>query len=90
MSQGFNEEIEKSKKNFTNARKFIPIIKQLIKSANASANTGKSFVDMGLSVAMKSKKIVDEASTDITDIKKVCRHLFVCSIGLNLSHSLKR
>ena len=69
--QGFNEEIEKSKKNFTDAKKYIPIIKSLIKSANESAIEGKSFVDMSSKTANEAQAVFKQANELLTSNKQV-------------------
>lgn len=69
--QGFNEEIEKSKKNFTDARKYIPVIKRLIRSALKSANEGKVSVDMSSQAAKTARSIFEEANKTLASSKKV-------------------
>jgi len=68
---GFNEEIEKSKKNFTDAKKYIPIIKSLIKSANESAIEGKSFVDMSSKTTNAAQAVFKDANELLTSNKQM-------------------
>ena len=80
LLQGFNEEIEKSKKNFTDARKYIPIIKALIKSANELAIEGKVLVDVSAETTKTAESVFKEANEAISSSKQVdskYKHVYV-------------
>ena len=76
LPQGFNEEIERSKKNFTDRKQLIPIIKELIKSAIDSGVRGQGLVRMAANAMDESRSVLTVAMKTINDTTEVGFHLF--------------